>query len=161
MKTLSHTRAIALCMALAFASSAVAADVCDPSVASALDQQRQQYISASGDLADQNFSRRPGTFASTTCLDTLMKQGGVDIFFKPPSLDNIVNLVKNFACEQASQIFDKLTGGSGSQVLKVGELLSGVSLGGLTSASGGASSILKSGSSSAPSVDVSLRKLFQ
>lgn len=157
MRTKSMIRGIALAASLLVAGSALA-ESCDTSVASALDQQRQQYIAASSDLADQNFSRRPGTFASTTCLDTLMKQGGVDIFFKPPSLDTILNMVKNFACEQAEQIFDKLLGGSGSSTLKAGELLSGINLGGLMSGSGSNSTIL---SASQPSVDVSLRKLFQ
>jgi hypothetical protein len=158
MRTTSTTRGIALAASLLFAGSAVAATSCDVSVATVLDQQRQQYIAASSDLADQNFSRRPGTFASTTCLDTLMKQGGVDIFFKPPSLDTILNMVKNFACEQAEQIFDKLVGGSGSSSLKAGELLSGINMGGLMSGSGSSSAILPSSDSS---VDVSLRKLFQ
>lgn len=157
MRTKSMIRGIALAASLLVAGSALA-ESCDTSVASALDQQRQQYIAASSDLADQNFSRRPGTFASTTCLDTLMKQGGVDIFFKPPSLDTILNMVKNFACEQAEQIFDKLLGGSGSSTLKAGELLSGINLGGLMSGSSSSSTIL---SASQPSVDVSLRKLFQ
>jgi hypothetical protein len=158
MKTGSMIRGMALAAALLVAGSALA-ESCDTSVASALDQQRQQYIAASSDLADQNYSRRPGTFASTTCLDTLMKQGGVDIFFKPPSLDTILNMVKNFACEQAEQIFDKLLGGSGSSTLKAGELLSGINLGGLLSGSGSSSSTILPASES--SVDVSLRKLFQ
>ncbi len=55
-----------------------------------------------------------GTFASATCLDTLMKQGEASTSSsKPPSLDTILNMVKNFACEQAEQTFDKLLGGSG------------------------------------------------
>lgn len=158
MKKTSLIRGIALASSLLMAGSAFAA-ACDTSVMAALDQQRQQYIAASSDLADQNFSRRPGTFASTTCLDTLMQQGGVDIFFKPPSLDSILNLVKNFACEQASQIFDKLLGGSGSSALKAGELLSGINLGGITD--GTSSSSLNIESASSSNVDVSLRKLFQ
>jgi hypothetical protein len=157
MRKTSTIRAIAFATSLLVAGSA-AADSCNVSVASALEQQAKTYIAASTDLADQNFSRRPGTFAATTCLDTLMKQGGVDIFFKPPSLDTILGMVKNFACEQAQQIFDKLLGGSGSQALKVGELISGISLGGLSNGTTSSTQIL-----SAPktNVDVSLRKLFQ
>lgn len=158
MRKTSFIRGVALAASLLVAGAALA-ESCDTSVMAALDEQRQQYIAASSDLADQNYSRRPGTFASTTCLDTLMKQGGVDIFFKPPSLDTILNMVKNFACEQASQIFDKLVGGSGSSVLKAGELLSGINLGGLLS--GSSSSSLGIQSSSQSNVDVSLRKLFQ
>ncbi|NTF17546.1 hypothetical protein G6L37_03985 [Agrobacterium rubi] len=158
MRNTSFIRGAAFAVSLLMASSALAAS-CDTSVMSALDQQRQQYIAASSDLADQNYSRRPGTFAATTCLDSLMKQSGVDIFFKPPSLDSILNLVKNFACEQASQIFDKLLGGSGSSTLKAGELLSGINLGGLGGGSGASSMSIQSSSKS--NVDVSLRKLFQ
>lgn len=156
MRNTSLIRGIALAASLLVAGSALA-ESCDTSVASALDMQRQQYIASASDLADQNYSRRPGTFASTTCLDTLMKQGGVDIFFKPPSLDGILNLVKNFACSQAEQIFDKLLGGSGSSTLKAGELLSGINLGGIMSSTsaGSVSSV------STPNVDVSLKKLFQ
>jgi hypothetical protein len=158
MRKTSLIRGIALGASLLAAGSAFAQS-CDASVMAALDQQRTQYIAASSDLADQNFSRRPGTFASTTCLDSLMKQGGVDIFFKPPSLDGILNMVKNFACQQAEQIFDKLLGGSGSATLKAGELLSGINLGGIGSGSGGSSVQIQGVPQT--NVDVSLRKLFQ
>lgn len=164
MRKNSFIRSAALALALLSAATPTLAEICDPSVSAALDKQRTQYIAAAGDLADQNYSRRPGTFAATTCLDSLMKAGGVDIFFKPPSLDTILNLVKNFACEQATQIFDNLVGGSGVNgglALKAGELLSGINLGGGSSTSGLASSILGSGTSSTTSVDTSLRKLFQ
>lgn len=162
MKTKSFIRTAAFALALAAAASPALAASCDSSVMAALDQQRSQYIAASSDLADQNYSRRPGTFASTTCLDSLMKAGGVDIFFKPPSLDTILNMVKNFACQQASQIFDKLVGGggiNGGLSLQPGELLSGINLGG-GSSSGFGGSIMQS-TSSGSNVDVSLRKLFQ
>jgi len=120
-------------MAVMAAGSVSAAEDCTPEVQQALDKQRESYIAAYSDLASQNFSRRPGTFASMTCLDNLMQGGGVDIFFKPPSLDNILNMVKNLACEQASQIFDQLVGGSGLNgggMLNPGEILPGVNLGG-------------------------------
>lgn len=154
----SFTRSVVVAVAIVAGAAQATAAVCDPDVAAALDKQRQEFIASASDLADQNFSRRPGTFASTTCLDTLMKQGGVDIFFKPPSLDSILGMVTNFACQQASQIFDKLVGGNGSMALKVGEIISGVKL-------DGSSSPMTSGilNTSAPTadVDVSLRKLFQ
>jgi hypothetical protein len=95
-------------------SASIAQQVaCDPAVLSVLDKQRQAYVAAEGDFASQNFSKRPGSFASTTCLDNLMKGGGMDIFFKPPSIDGILGMVKNLACQQASQIFNSLMGGSG------------------------------------------------
>lgn len=113
------------------------ADACDPQVEQILNQQREAYINGMSDLADQNFSRRSGSFASTTCLDTLMTTGGLDIFFKPPSLDGILDMVKNLACDQASQIFDQVLGG-GVGGGAVGQIASGV-IGGadLTSTLGG------------------------
>ena len=129
----SSIKGIALALAVVLSSSSAAlAMECAAGVSSALDQQRQQYIAAQGDLAEQNFSKRPGTFASTTCLDNLMSQGGIDIFFKPPSLDNILEMVKTQACEQASQIFDSLVGGSGLNIdsLQSGEIMAGINLGG-------------------------------
>jgi hypothetical protein len=124
--------------------SVSAAEECASGVSSALDQQRERYIQAQADLATQNYSKRPGSFASTTCLDKLMTSGGLDIFFKPPSLDNIINMVKNLACEQASQIFESLVGGSGlnSSKLQPGEIFNGINLGGnlLQSISQGSSS---------------------
>lgn len=121
-------------LSLAMATSSLAAAVnCPTEVSSVLDKQRQSYIAGMSDIASQNYSKRPGTFASTTCLDNLMKGGGMDIFFKPPSLDNILNMVKNLACEQASQIFGSLMSGgkiNGGGALAAGELIKGVNLGG-------------------------------
>lgn len=117
-------------------TSAAVADACAPEVASVLETQRQSYIAANTDLASQNFSQRPGSFASTTCLDNLMKTGGMDIFFKPPSLDNILSMVKNLACEQASQIFSSIMSGggiNGGGALNPGEILKGIDLGQMVS----------------------------
>lgn len=130
---------------------------CDPAVSSVLDKQRQAFIEAQSALADQNFSRRPGTFASTTCLDNLMKGGGLDIFFKPPTLDGLLGMVKNLACQQASQIFNSLLGGgiNGGGGLKVGEIISGTNLGG---------SLVQFSPMSSSSVSISgssLRSLFK
>lgn len=123
---------VAAIVSLSIAGNAIAANDCATEVESVLDQQRTAYIDSFSDLATKNFSQRPGSFASTTCLDNLMKGGGMDIFFKPPSLDGILNMVKNLACEQASQIFNKALGGSGlngGSVLNPGELLSGINMG--------------------------------
>lgn len=160
--------------------AAHASGECAPGVSSALDQQRERYIQAQADMATQNYSKRPGSFASTTCLDKLMTSGGLDIFFKPPSLDNIIGMVKNLACEQASQIFESLVGGSGlnGASLQPGEILSGINLGGnllqsissgSQSGSGGISgvvqSLFNSGTSSSNtstiSIDSSLKNVFK
>lgn len=160
-------RVAAVCAAiLSGAGGAVAQEIaCDTSVASALDKQRMAYIAAQSDLADRNYSRRPGSFATTTCLDNLMQGGGLDIFFKPPSLDNILGMVKNLACQQASQIFNGLMGGVGGGAgLQVGELLPGVNLGGtlVQFQMGSGGSYYGSGGSYYSSIpDASLRSLFR
>src|SRR5690606_33129509 len=128
-------------------------------VATALDKQRESYIAQQSSLADQNFSRRPGSFASTTCLGDLMKGGGLDIFFKPPSLDSIINMVKNLACEQASQIFSQLLGGggvNGGGALAPGELIKGFNLGNYAS-----KRISGFGGSAPPSEGRSIMELFR
>lgn len=136
-------------------SGAVAQQVaCDPAVSAVLDKQREAYVAAAGDFASQNFSKRPGSFANTTCLDNLMKGGGMDIFFKPPSIDGILGMVKNLACQQASQIFGSLVGGGG---------MGGVN-GGLSALMGLAGPNVAFGMRSAPVTtipDASLRGLFR
>lgn len=133
MKASAWFRAVALAAAVATASTQAArAESCLVEVSSAMDRQRESYIAQQSSLADQNFSRRPGSFASTTCLGDLMKGDGLDIFFKPPSLDSIIDMVKNLACEQASQIFSQLVSGSGVNgggALSPGELIKGFDLG--------------------------------
>ncbi|MGH0003718.1 hypothetical protein ACQU0X_26885 [Pseudovibrio ascidiaceicola] len=119
------------CSQLAIAQQA--ADDCDPAVQEMLDKQQQSYIEASGQLASQNFSRRSGTFSSTTCLDKLFLEGGVDILFKPPNIDDLLNSVMNMACDAANNLIDEAISGSGigqTLSLKPGELIPGVNLGG-------------------------------
>lgn len=149
MRPSKHIRIAFIAAAVSFAltGGALAEAACAPEVASVMDNQRQTYIDSYNDLAQKNFSARPGSFATTTCLDNLMKGGGMDIFFKPPSLDNIFNMVKNLACEQASQIFNKALGGggiNGGGGLGPGEILKGINLGSNTS---GITSALRNGGS--------------
>lgn len=156
-----RTTAVAL-MFMASFSGALADDSCLPGVQTALANQRTQYIESQSSLASQGYSKRPGNFATTTCLDTLMQTGGLDILFKPPSLDSILGMVKNLACKQATQIFDKLTGGALSKIsgLLPGEISSGVNIGGMITSVIG-SSTSSSGIANTSSVNTSLRKLFQ
>lgn len=149
-------------MLLASTSTALANEACVAGVESALDQQRTSYIAAQTSLASQGYSRRPGSFAETTCLDTLMQTGGLDILFKPPSLDTILGMVKNLVCQQATQIFDRLTGGGLSNLTSLlpGEIASGINIaGGLSSIVGSSTSV--GGTLDTSSVSTSLRKLFQ
>lgn len=161
MKALFRNCAVALMM---LAAPAMAADECLPGVQSAFDTQRQQYIAAQTAMASQGFSRRPGSFAETTCLDTLMQSGGMDILFKPPSLDTILGMVKNLACSQASQIFEKLTGGnsglSNLTSLMPGEISSGINLNGMLSSIVGSSTQVGGGFSTS-NINTSLQNLFQ
>lgn len=162
MKNLMKNCLVAL-MLSASASTALAAEECLPGVQSALDTQRQQYIAGQQAMASQGYSKRPGSFAETTCLDTLMQTGGLDILFKPPSLDSILGMVKNLACSQASQIFEKLNGGGGLgnvTTLLPGEISPGVNLGGMLSSIVGSSSSSNGGYSTS-NVNTSLQKLFQ
>lgn len=147
---------------LAMTSSAFAAAECNSGVQSALDQQQSSFVSAQQSLASQGFSKRPGSFAQTTCLDTLMQTSGMDILFKPPSLDTILSMVKNLACQQASQIFDSLTGGALSKAssLMSGDLSSGLNIGGQMTNFVGSSSI-STGTVDTSSVDTSLQRLFK
>lgn len=134
MRPCKFIRGLALALSLASACQPALAESCLPDVSSAMDKQRESYIASQSSMADQNYSRRPGSFASTTCLGDLMKGDGLDIFFKPPSLDTIIDMVKNLACQQATQIFSQLMSGSGINgggALNPGDLLSGINLGGL------------------------------
>lgn len=149
-------------MMLASTSTTMASEACVAGVQSALDEQRTSYIAAQTSLASQGYSKRPGSFAETTCLDTLMQTGGLDILFKPPSLDSILGMVKNLACQQASQIFDRLTGGGLSNLTQLlpGEISSGINLNGSLSSVIG-SSTSTSGTLDTSNVSTSLRRLFQ
>ncbi|TLX16900.1 hypothetical protein [Rhizobium sp. MHM7A] len=149
-------------MLLASTSTALADDSCVAGVQTALDQQRTSYIASQTSLASQGFSRRPGSFAETTCLDTLMQTGGLDILFKPPSLDSILGMVKNLACKQATQIFDRLTGGGLDNLTSLlpGEISSGINLSGSLSSVIGSSTQV-GGTLDTSNVSTSLRKLFQ
>lgn len=148
------TAVFAAMMLLGTGGSIAQEVACDPAVQSVLDKQRQAYVAAAGDFAAQNFSKRPGSFASTTCLDNLMKGGGLDIFFKPPSLDSILGMVKNLACQQATQIFNSLLGGGG-----IGGINGGLSS--LTSIGASNVSFGMRGASNVAIPDASLRGLFR
>jgi len=144
------TAILAAAMVLGVNASMAQQVACDPSVQTVLDKQRQSYVAAESDFASQNFSKRPGSFAATTCLDNLMKGGGMDIFFKPPSIDSILGMVKNLACQQASQIFKSLISGAGVN----GGLSALTNIGAPNIAFG-----MRSSSATIP--DASLRGLFQ
>ena len=92
----------------AMTSKYAVADACNEDVGRNLAQQRANYIDGITSLAEQNYSRRNGPFSSLTCLDNLMMQGGVDIFFQPPSLEALIGKIENLVCERSSEIFDQI-----------------------------------------------------
>lgn len=129
-----HVVAAALSLVLALQPAALLAQECLPEVQSATDTVRQTYIQGMSGLANNNFSQRPGTMSSMACLDKFM-QGSMDIFFKPPQLNDLLSQVLNFACQKATQAVSNAVGGGGGG--NVQGLLNGL-VGGL---SGGGSNL--------------------
>mgnify|MGYP001209317712 CR=1 FL=1 len=119
-KTLS-----AAVMAIALAGPVLAQE-CDINIANAVEAQRQEYINGMTGLATNNYSGRPGTYSSMACLDKFM-QGDMDIFFRPPALDDLLQQALSFACEQiADAITGSEAGGGGQeQVLALLQSMSG------------------------------------
>jgi len=100
---------VLLAVAMAFSSSVAMANDCDASISNALEQSRSDYVNGIAGLASNNYSSRPGSYSSMACLDQFM-QGEMDIFFRPPDLDSLLQQVLSFACDQ---IMDALQGGGG------------------------------------------------
>lgn len=123
-----HAIAAAVSLVMALQPVASMAQECFPEVQSATDTVRQQYIQGMSGLANNNFSQRPGTMTSMACLDKFM-QGSMDIFFKPPQLNDLLSQVLNFACQQAKQAIGNAIGGAGGGS-NVSNLLNGL-VGGL------------------------------
>lgn len=94
-------RSVIAALALASAPIASAAE-CAVQVSNAIESERENYINGVNGLASSNYSTRPGSYSSMACLDQFM-QGGMDIFFRPPDLDSLLQQVLSFACEQISQ----------------------------------------------------------
>lgn len=103
---------IAVCLVAVMATSLVQAAECDPDVESTLDQMREQYINGMSGLANNNASMRPGSYSQMSCLDSFM-QGDMDIFFRPPKLDDLLQQALSFACEQIAGALEG--GGPGGQ----------------------------------------------
>lgn len=130
---------IAIVSALLLASAAgAAAETCDASFKAADDRMRQAYISGRASIAESTYSKRPAGYGKMSCLEDLMKTGNesLDIFFKPPTLQDLMGLVENFVCDAISQIFEGSSGGFQDILNKIGggggEIIPGINLGGLT-----------------------------
>lgn len=96
-------------VALSFSTAAVSATECAVEFQQAEQAVRERYINGMSGLASSNFSTRPGTFSSMACLDKFM-QGDMDIFFRPPDLDSLLQQALSFACET---VMDAVQGGGG------------------------------------------------
>lgn len=121
-----------------FATGLAQANECSTDIQSAMDQSRMTYVNGMNGLASNNFSSRPGTYSNIACLDKFMK-GGMDIFFKPPQLTDLLGQVLNFACQQAKQA---LSGGGSGGSTNLGQLIGSLA-GGLSipGSSGGSQTV--------------------
>ncbi len=135
----SHLRAATRAASLLVAASlccvpALAGNDCSSSVSSAQDSGRQTFINGMAGLASNNFSNRPASFSSMACLDKFM-QGNMDIMFKPPSLNDLLGQVMNFACQAATT---SSTSGSMPNISSlIGSLSGGLNMGGSSGSTGG------------------------
>jgi len=158
-----RNRFLSMALAAAFFVQPVLASAqeCASEVQQAEEQARQLYINGMSGLANNSFSSRPGTFSSMACLDKFM-QGGMDIFFRPPQLNDLLGQVLNFACQQAQQALSGAGGGGGTNLQSlIGSMSGGLNVLG---AGGGAQTVNLSQvlgtAASAASQGNSIRNLF-
>jgi hypothetical protein len=108
---------VALAAALAVSAPAAAfAAACDTEIEQATEQQRKQYVEGMSGVANSNFSTRPGSFSQIGCLDKFMK-GDMDIFFRPPTLDSLLEKAVSFACEKITSATSSGGGGGDAAIL--------------------------------------------
>lgn len=102
--------ALAACLVALLSCGAVEAAEsagCDADVQSAIESKRNSYVNGMSGLANNNNSLRPGSYSQMSCLDNFM-QGNMDIFFRPPKLDDLLQTALSFACQA---IGDAMSGG--------------------------------------------------
>ena len=129
-------RTMVLSVALAASVTVVQASDCEVSVSNAMEQLRTDYVNGMSGLASNNYSSRPGSYSSMACLDQFM-QGEMDIFFRPPDLDSLLQQVLSFACDQIASAIQgggSSGGGSGELLALMKEFSGGLNV---PSASGG------------------------
>jgi hypothetical protein len=180
MKASNRIVRTAFALALAAAPTLASAQTagCDPSVASAQDTSRLNFISGRAALANQSFSQRPSTMSNMTCLQKLFSFGNqsMDILFQPPSMSSLLSLIQNFACQAMSQYmgqsgasftsmlgqsFGGLGGGVNSSVAGggTGQIIPGVNIGSLMS--GSLQGVIMQGSGTFNTTQVNPMSLFQ
>lgn len=133
-------RVVAAVLAINLAVAPALAQDCSTDVQSAQESARQTYIQGMTGLAGSNFSNRPGTFSSLGCLDKFM-QGNMDVFFRPPQLNDLLGMVLNFACQQLQQKVGA-AGGAGGGIGNLTSLLGGLAGGLNVPSAGGGSSLV-------------------
>lgn len=103
-------------------SSAATGDsgYCDTSIEQASRDVREDYITGQVGLADQNYSRRPSNFANLSCLERLLNTG-MDIFFSPPGMTELLSMIEQMVCEQASAIYNLATDQINTQLNDIGD----------------------------------------
>lgn len=113
MNTSRAGRATAVALVAATLSASPAAGMyCSTEVENAQERVRQEHVSGMTDLASQNFSARPGTFGDMACLEGLM-QGQMDLLFRPPDLQSLLQQVVSFACDALEDAVGDALGGVG------------------------------------------------
>lgn len=105
-------RAVVVTASILASATPAAAMYCSNEVSQAQERVRQEHVSGMTDLASQNFSARPGAFGDMACLESLM-QGQMDILFRPPDLQSLLQEVVAFACEALEDAVGDALGGVG------------------------------------------------
>ncbi|MGH0003716.1 hypothetical protein ACQU0X_26875 [Pseudovibrio ascidiaceicola] len=95
-------------------------EACDPEVAQALVDAANAHVDQITKAAlseEYGFSKMSSVttktgsgFGAKSCLDTLFTNIGVDILFKPPSMDQIMSKVTSWACDEVMSVADQVTG---------------------------------------------------
>ena len=110
---------------------------CSPTV-----QQQQQanqiaQIDGATAIAKQFYDvLPPGSFNKLSCLDNLFNSGGLNLIFNPPSLTQVINMLKQAVCnvvnaevQKVMQPLSQMLSSSGS--LPLGQVIPGLNLGSL------------------------------
>ncbi len=91
----------------------------------------RQHIDDQVNLATNTYPKKSQSFSDLSCLDNLMNSG-MDIFFSPPGLGDLMSKLKSYACNavdsQYSQLTSSISSGANSS-LSIGEVVPGLNLG--------------------------------
>lgn len=99
--------ALTIALSPAAASAQDVPPTCDPGIGRQLTQAAIQNAEYRGQMADNNYTR-PSPFGRLSCLELLFN-GGLDIFFLIPTLDQILNALASAICNMAEQAWAEAT----------------------------------------------------